>query len=254
MIQYTVSDGICLLRLDAPPVNALTLPLLDALRAAIGRANAEPGVRGIVLAGDSTQFSAGADLAIFQEIRSPEDAARASRLFQEAFQAVEDSARPVVAAVAGQVMGGALELAVACHGRVAAEGSRFRMPEVTLAINPAAGGTQRLPRLAGVKAALKMLLTGEAIDAQEALALGLVDAVCPAEQLIGRARTLLETPGALRKTSELVDKLQDPQANRAALDEAAASLEKVRPELIAPRKIVEAVRAGLEAGFAAGLR
>jgi 3-hydroxyacyl-CoA dehydrogenase len=254
MIHYTVSDGICLLRLDAPPVNALTLPLLEALRAAIERANAEPEVRGIVLAGDSSQFSAGADLALFQDVRSPEDAARASRVFQEVFRAVEDSARPVVAAVAGQVMGGALELAMACHGRVAAEGSGFRMPEVTLGINPGAGGTQRLPRLVGLKAALNMLLTGEPIDVPRALALGLVDAVCPGEQLIDRARSLLDASGAVRKTNELVDKLQDPQSDRAALDEAAASLAGVRPELIAPRKIVEAVRAGLEDGFDAGLR
>ena len=129
-------------------------------------------MRGIVITGGPEHFSAGADLAIFQDIRSGDDAVHASRVFQEAFQAIEDSPKPVLPPLAGHVLGGALELAMACHFRLAAEGSRFSMPEVNLGINPGAGGTQRLPRLIGLEAALEMLLGGRPIDAQQALAMG----------------------------------------------------------------------------------
>ena len=136
------------------------MPLLDALRSILRRANEQPEVQAIIVTGGPQHFSAGADLAIFQEIRNGEDAVRASRVFQEAFQEIEDSPKPVVAAVAGHVLGGALELAMACHFRVAAERSRFSMPEIRLGINPGAGGTQRLPRLIGAEAAFEMLRGG----------------------------------------------------------------------------------------------
>ena len=178
MIEYTASDGLAILRLDAPPVNALTLALLDELRAAMRRAADDPQVQAVVITGGPEHFSAGADLAIFREIRSGDDAVRVSRVFQEAFQEIEDSPKPVVAALAGHVLGGALELAMACHFRVAAQGSRFSMPEVRLGINPGAGGTQRLPRLVGLEAAMDMLLSGQPIDAERALALGLVTRLC----------------------------------------------------------------------------
>ena len=118
MIDYSVSDGICRLRLDAPPVNAISCVLLSQLQDAVGRANADAGVRGIVIMSDARHFSAGADVKLFREIKSAQDAIRISREFQDALCAVEDSAKPVVAAVAGRMMGSAVELAAACHFRV----------------------------------------------------------------------------------------------------------------------------------------
>ena len=111
------------------------------------------------------------------------------------------------------MVGGALELAMACHARVCTPQTRFSMPEVTLGINPGAGGTQRLPRLIGVEPALKMLLTAETIDAGRALELGLVDAVCDGDKLIETARGLVERlrqdPTAVRATSLRTDKIDD---------------------------------------------
>ena len=254
MIDYTVSDGICVLRVNAPPVNTITLALLDALRDAIGRAGDDADVRAIILTGGPDHFSAGADVGLFRDITRAEDAIGTSRLFQEAFQVVEDSPKPVVAAVAGRMMGSALELAMACHHRVAARPARFSMPEVTLAINPGAGGTQRLPRLIGPAAALTMLLTGEAVDADRALALGLVDAVCDADELLARARAILDSGPELRRTGRLGEKVQDVAANRAAFEEAEQRLAGMRPEIIAPKVILDAVRTGLEESFEAGLR
>ena len=237
--------------MNAPPFNWITLPLLDELRVAVRRANLDAEVRRLVIMGDAGRFSAGADVALFRDIRSAEDAVRISRIFQEAFQEIEDSAKPVVAAVAGKTPGGALELALACHGRVCEPGTLFSMPEVTLGINPGAGGTQRLPRLVGVEPALNLLLTGQALNADAALALGLVDAVCSADDLV-RCASSVET---LRKTRERADRIADHTANAAAL---AAALQRDaatgRPEFVAPSAIIEAVRTGLSESFEAGLR
>ena len=254
MIDYLSSGGVVVLRLESPPVNALTFALLDEIRAALRRAYGDPQVGGVVITGGREHFSAGADLAIFQQIRCGEDAVRTSRIFQEVFQEIEDSRKPVAAAVAGHVLGGALELAMACHFRVAAHHSRFSMPEVNLGINPGAGGTQRLPRLVGTETALDMLLTGRPRDTREALALGLIDAVSAGDELPACAANLLQSGAQLRRTSQRAEKVQDAAANRAALAKAEGLAAAVRPEIIAPRKIVEAVRVGLEESFQAGLR
>jgi 3-hydroxyacyl-CoA dehydrogenase len=254
MIESTLSDGVCVLRLSAPPANTITFPLLDELRAAIRRANAQDEIRGIVLTGRPDHFSAGADVGLFRDLVRPEEAVRTSRVFQEAMQIVEDSAKPVAAAVAGRVMGSALELAAACHYRVCTRATRFSMPEVTLGINPGAGGTQRLPRLVGVDEALKMLLTGEAVSAERGRAIGLVDAISEGDDLLDVARTVLRSAPGPRKTSAYADKVCDAAANEAAFERARQRIAAMRPEIIAPRVIMEAVRVGLAESFDAGLR
>lgn len=250
-LDYSVADGLCVLRLDNPPVNTLTLAVLDELRIAVRRANADPEVRGIVITGSKGNFSAGADVGLFRDLRNFDDARQLSRVFQEGFQELEDSAKPVVAAVAGKMMGGALELAMACHARVCERGTLFSMPEVNLGINPGAGGTQRLPRLVGVEASLRMLLTGKPVNAAEALSLGLVDAVCDEADLIDSAARCL---AKARKTRDRVDKIGDSAANAAAFVQAEKQVAKTRPELVAPPIILNAVRMGIESSFPDGLR
>ena len=252
-IDYSVTEGRCVLRLNSPPVNTITLAMLEEFRSALRRANADAGVRSVVITGASGHFSAGADVGLFRNIKTAGDAVRLSREFQETFQEVEDSAKPVAAAVAGKMMGGAVELAMACHVRVCERGTLFSMPEVNLGINPGAGGTQRLPRLVGVEAALKMLLTGQPVNAVEALSLGLVDEVCIPADLVACSVKLLAatTP---RKTRDRIDKVSDRAVNDHALAQAAKRIAGTRPELIAPSVILEAVRTGLEKSFDAGLR
>lgn len=242
-------EGVCVLRLNAPPVNTLTLPLLDELRAAIRRANGDASVRGIVITGSPEHFTAGADVALFRDIQTDADAVRISRVFQEAFQEIEDSAKPVTAAVAGRMMGGALELAMACHYRVCARGTLFSMPEVNLGINPGAGGTQRLPRLVGVEAALKMLLTAQPINAAEALKLGLVDAVCEATELLSNAVGVQASA-----CSTPPQRTRDRTPANASYTEAERLVARSRPELIAASVILHCVRTGMEQSFDAGLR
>ena len=259
MIDYTVSDRLAVIRLSAPPANVLSFALLESLRAAVRRAADDPAVDGIVLTGGDKIFSAGADLSIFQAIRCGNDSIRASQVFQEAFQEIEDGPKPVVAAVAGHVLGGALELAMACHYRVAAAGSRFSMPEVNLGINPGAGGTQRLPRLVGVETALDMLLSGRPIDCQQAQDQGLIDTVCPADELLAVSKSLLcsawvADPATAPRTGQLIAKLGDAQSNQAAFEKADQRAVAGRTEIIAPQVILAAVRTGVEESFAAGLR
>jgi len=243
-----------MLRLNAPPVNAITFALLDELRAAVRKAGADAAVRGVVIAGDERHFSAGADVNLFREMRCAEDVVRMSRVFQEAMQEVEDSPKPAVAAVAGKVLGCAVELAAACHYRISTCDAQFSMPEVTLGINPGAGATARLPRLIGVEHALRMLLTGGPIGAEEAQKIGLVDALCGPDELIERARELAGHGGPAHRTRERAERIGDKAANDAAFAAAGKLLAKVRPEFVAPRLILEAVRAGVEDSFEAALR
>lgn len=252
-LEYQVSEGVCLLRLNAPPMNTLTLPLLDQLRAAVRRAGADSEVRAIVLAGSGPHFSAGADVHLFERLESPESAVQLARTFQVAFQELEDSAKPVAAALIGNVVGGALELAMACHYRCAAANCRFSMAEVQLGINPGAGGTQRLPRLIGPEAALQMLLTGAGLNAERARELGLVDAVVPVGEEVDGARQLVRG-ASVRRTRDCPDHLADPAERNAAYEKAAGLIARVRPEIVAPRQILDCVRTGLEESFAAGLQ
>jgi 3-hydroxyacyl-CoA dehydrogenase len=263
IISYSVQGEVALLELCVPPANAISFALLDELVRALRQAIEDARVRGIVIHGGIERFSVGADLAIFRDIQSGDEAVHASRVFQKAFQAIEDSPKPVLAAVAGHVLGGGLEMAMSCHGRLAAEQCLFSMPEVNLGINPGAGGTQRLPRLIGLEAALDMLLGGRPIDAQTAMQQGLIDATCPREDLIRTAVQLLSDGASslsramrdlsARRTGRRRDGLADADANRAALARGDAQVAKVRAELVAPGKILEAVRVGVEESFEAGL-
>ena len=247
MIRYSVCGNLCVLRLDNPPLNAMTFAMLGELRAAVERASCDDSVSGIVIVGGEKSFSAGADVNIFKNISGDAEAIETSRVFQEAFGAVEASAKPVTAAVNGMVIGGALELAMACHFRICDAATRFSMPEVRLGINPGAGGTQRLPRLIGAEEALKMLLTGKSIDADKACGMGLVDAVCESDKFIQTAGELMSA-GTIARTSQRTDKITDP--DYAAAEKLAAG---ERDEIIAPRKILQTVRAGLDESFDAGL-
>ena len=253
-IEYNVSGSLCVLRFNWPPANMIGLEGLEELREAIGKANSDDLVQGILITGSASHFSTGADVRLFEQIETSDDAVRLSRLFQDAFQNVEDSPKPVIAAVAGGVLGGALELAMACRYRVAAEGTLFGTPEINLGINPGAGATQRLPRLVGVQTALEMLLTGRPIKADRAMEVGLVDVVCPPDDMIDAARRLLDSQAEPPRTSQRTEKISDLAANQRAFSDAKQILPKSRPELIAPGEILEAVRVGLEESVEAGMR
>jgi len=179
-------DGVAVLRLNRPPANALSVAVLGEIAEAARGLTADPPGAVVVTGGDRI-FAAGADIS---EFGGPEEAARISGHFREAFDAVAGIPRMTIAAVAGYALGGGCELALACDMRVAADTAQFGQPEVQLGIIPGAGGTQRLTRLVGPARAKDIILSGRRITAGEALNVGLCDRIFPAEVLQAEARAM----------------------------------------------------------------
>src|SRR5450631_749421 len=170
-LSFEIRDGIAVLKLDNPPVNSLGFELREALVAGLDRANADPLVAAIVLIGSGAGFSGGADI---REFGTPKAVAHPN--LRTVISEIEDSAKPVIAAVGGVCMGGGLELAMGCHYRVGVPGARIALPEVKLGLLPGAGGTQRLPRLLGVDAALNMIVSGAIVASEKLRGTPLFDA------------------------------------------------------------------------------
>lgn len=192
-------------------LNALNREVLAALERAFGEAVASAAVGAVVITGAGEKaFVAGADIAEFQGL-SPAQAQALAQRGQRLFTSIEQAPKPVIAAVNGFALGGGMELAMACHLRVASETAKFGQPEVKLGLIPGYGGTQRLPRLVGRGRALELLLTGKMIDAATAAAWGLVNRVVPAPELGSAAQSLAEeilavAPTAVRWCLEAVDR------------------------------------------------
>jgi enoyl-CoA hydratase/carnithine racemase len=176
-------DGVAVVTLDHPKVNALSSELLrQLLGAATALTDDPPGA--VVVTGSDRVFAAGADIA---EFGGPDEARVIGDLFLRSLSAVADIPRATIAAVNGVALGGGCELALACDFRVASERARFGQPEILLGIIPGGGGTQRLPRLVGTARAKDMIFTGRQVGAEEALAIGLVDEVVPPGEVLDRA-------------------------------------------------------------------
>ena len=202
---------LAIVTLNRPKVlnalNAATFGELDAVFRALA---ADPAIRVILLTGAGGRaFAAGADITELAAT-SAEDGAAFSLRGQHVFRRIETLGKPVIACIQGFALGGGCELAMACTLRLAADDARLGQPEVKLGVIPGYGGTQRLPRLVGRGAALKLLLTGEIIPASEALRIGLIDEVLPAAELMQRAEALAQAiaaqaPLAITETLRTVD-------------------------------------------------
>lgn len=182
VVTYRVTERVAYLEIDHPPANALNQAVLQALTKAMQRVEEEE-VKAAVLTGAGKFFVAGADIKEMAEKTTAEEGTALARQGQTLFNRIESASKPIVAAINGACLGGGLELAMACHFRFAAAGAQLGQPEINLGLIPGFGGTQRLPRLIGRSAALELLLTGQAITAERAHELGLVNRVVPAEQL-----------------------------------------------------------------------
>jgi 3-hydroxyacyl-CoA dehydrogenase len=241
------ADGIAVVTIDNPPVNALKHEVRVGLLDLLSWARHENAVQAVVIMGAGRTFVAGADITEFDKPpREP--------ILITVIAAIEASRKPVIAAMHGTPLGGGLELALACHFRLAAPGTRLGLPEVKLGIIPGAGGTQRLPRLVGIEKAMA-ILTGEPTPAQEALAAGLVDAIIEDDLAAGAvafAQQVLAEKRPLVLARDRNDKLAT--ADVAKFDSAAAPyLARARGRR-APAAAVEALRAALTLPVAEGLR
>lgn len=190
-LRISVADRVGTLTIHRPDkLNALNQATLEELDEAIGALVSAAEVDGLIVTGAGRAFVAGADIAELAAL-DPEGALALSRRGQEVLARLEASPKPVIAAVNGFALGGGCELAMACHVRVAADTARFGQPEVKLGLIPGYGGTQRLPRLVGPGYAAQLLLTGDVIDAAEALRIGLVNRVVPVAELMAVTEGLL---------------------------------------------------------------
>lgn len=180
----TRADGVALLKIDRPPMNALSLGLLGELADAVASLATDPAVKAVVVAGGERAFAAGFEISEFDD---EERARLVAARFRSAFDAFGDIPRPVIAAVNGYALGGGLELAMACDLRIAADNARVGQPEILLGLIPGAGGTQRLARLVGPARAKEIVWSGRQLRADEAERIGLVDRVVPAAELLDAA-------------------------------------------------------------------
>jgi 3-hydroxyacyl-CoA dehydrogenase len=176
--NYTLHGGVAILTLNNPPVNAMGHAARQELAAHLDAAWRDPAVKAIVIIGAGKLFCGGADVKAFNT-----PASRAEPSSRTIVKSIEASQKPVIAAIHGSALGLGLEFAMGCHYRIAQRGAKLGLPEVKLGLLPGGGGTQRLPRLAGVEAAVRMITQGEPVTADEALAMGLVDEVAAGELL-----------------------------------------------------------------------
>lgn len=191
-IKSSITEHILTITIDrADKLNALNTTLLQEIKSEVDKAQDNDDVWGIILTGDGDKaFAAGADIAEFANFNKSEGEAM-SRAGHQVMNSLENSIKPTVAAVKGYSLGGGCELAMACHMRIASDTARFGQPEVNLGILPGYGGTQRLAALIGRGKAIEFLMTGSNIKADEALALGLVNYVVPADEVLAKAVELL---------------------------------------------------------------
>jgi 3-hydroxyacyl-CoA dehydrogenase len=248
-----IRDGIAVITFDNPPVHSLGHALRSRLADQLAAAQADAAVRGIVVTGDDRAFSAGADVAEFGtplQFQAP--------ILRELLERIEASHKPVVAAISGVALGGGLELALACHGRVALASARVGLPEITLGLIPGSGGTQRLPRWVDADTALAMILGGQPRRADELAGSGLFDAVVAADAIgaaVARAKALADAgapfpcahdrqaePSTIqRAVQQHRNKLSSRQrlqpAYAAALDAVAASSSPLEQGLLLEREL-----------------
>ncbi len=211
VVRVDVSGGIATVTVARPEkLNALNAEVLDGLRGAFERIRGDAAIGGAILTGAGEKaFIAGADIGALAAIEGPAQGRELARSGQSLTRLMESLGKPLVAAINGYALGGGCELALACTLRFAAEGAKIGQPEVKLGLIAGYGGTQRLPRLVGAGRALELLLTGEAVDAAEALRIGLVDRVVPRDRLLDETRgflgkVLAAGPVAVRLTLEAV--------------------------------------------------
>jgi len=189
LVNVTTEDKIALITIDHPKVNALSQAVMSELDTTVQAAIRDEQVQVIIITGGgSFAFIAGADVGEIAQLTDGAQAAAMAAKGQAIINRIEQSPKPVIAAINGVCLGGGNELAMACHLRIASDRARFGQPELNLGIIPGFGGTQRLPRLVGKAKAIELILTGDVISAQEALRIGLVNAVVPPEAVLKTAK------------------------------------------------------------------
>lgn len=245
-----VLDGIGVLTIDYPPVNALSVHTRKALDEGFRQFAADDSVKAIVLICAGRTFIAGADISEFGKNTGGPN-------LREVFDMIENGTRPVIAAIHGTALGGGYELALICHYRIAVPSAKVGLPEVTLGLLPGAGGTQRLPRIVGVPAALDLITGGAPVAAKKALELGMIDALAQEgrlrEDAIAFARKLVAEGGPLLRVRDRQDKVEPYRGKPEIYADYLKKNARAFRGFKAPFNIVKAIEAAAELDFDAGI-
>ncbi|MGP0076150.1 MAG: 3-hydroxyacyl-CoA dehydrogenase NAD-binding domain-containing protein [Bryobacteraceae bacterium] len=255
LVNLTTQDGIAVITINNPPVNAISPGVPEGLVSALDAAEKDPAARAIVIIGGGRTFIAGADIKELELAAAGRGSGPPE--FHGILARIEDASKPVVMAIHGTALGGGNEVAMAGHYRVAVPDAQIGQPEVNLGIIPGAEGTQRLPRLVGVAAAVDLCVSGKPIRAPEALKLGLIDRVIEGDLLTGAlafAREIAEKGGPLRKTRELTDKLGSEFVDASIFVAGRDQARKTRRNMQAPLKVVDAIEAAVTLPFDEGCK
>lgn len=244
--NYSTQGAVAVITLDNPPVNGLGYELRSGIIAGLDRALADPAIKSVVLIGAGKSFSGGADI---REFNTPK--AGAEPTLGTLIRAIEASPKPVIAAIHGVAMGGGLELALACHYRVAAPGAQIALPEVKLGLLPGAGGTQRLPRAVGVEAALNMIVSGATVPSELLKGTSLFSAILDGDLRAGAVAVAGTLPGKLPRLLRDVP-IDYPNAE-GFFQFARNAVGAVSKGYPAPLKCIEAVAAAVSKPFEEGL-
>ena len=243
-------DGnISIITLNSPPVNALSAPVREGLHKGITEARNDGETEAIVIICEGRTFIAGADISEFgKEPKGPS-------LF-EVQEFIEDSNKPVIAAIHGTALGGGLEVALTCHYRIAVPSAKCGLPEVNLGLLPGAGGTQRLPRVVGVEKALQMVTSGQHVSAKQCLEMGLVDELSNEDSLkedsINFAKKIVSENRPLVKISEMNDKVEAARGNENIFKDFRASIAKRARGFLAPEYNIQCIEAAVNKPFHEG--
>ncbi|MEC9393148.1 MAG: 3-hydroxyacyl-CoA dehydrogenase NAD-binding domain-containing protein [Pseudomonadota bacterium] len=244
-------SNISIITLNSPPVNALSAGVREGLHEGITQARNDAETEAIVLICDGRTFIAGADISEFgKEPKGPS-------LF-EVQEFIEDSNKPVIAAIHGTALGGGLEVALTCHYRIAIPSAKCGLPEVNLGLLPGAGGTQRLPRVVGVEKALQMVTSGMHVAANECLEMGLVDEIAGEDSLlndaISFAKKIVSEKRPLVKISEMNDKVEAARGNENLFRDFRKSIARKTRGFLAPEYNIQCIEAAVNNSFADGVK
>src|SRR5271163_1176299 len=247
--DYTSQGTVAVITLKNPPVNALSLGLRTAIADGIERSTADESIRAVVICGTGSAFCGGADVG---EFGLP--AMAASPSLWDLLTLIEESPKPVIAGINGLALGGGLELAMACHYRIAAASAQLGVPEVKLGLLPGAGGTQRLPRLVGVERALNMIISGNPVSAHDLAKTALLDSIADGDVLpaaVAFALRVVNEKMPLKKVRDA--KINFPNAE-AFLDFARGAVAPLAKNYPAPLKCIDAVEAAATKPFDEGMK
>ncbi len=245
LVKVRIEDGIGIVTVDNPPVNALNSSVLEKLDKVIDDVSDNKEIVGIVLTGGGNNaFCAGADIKSFAQLTDPDDVLAVIELGQKVFKKLSGVGKPVVAAINGAAYGGGNELALSCDIRISSDRARFSQPEVNLGLIPAWGGTQRLSRLVGVSKAKELIFTGQFVTAQEAYRIGMVNKVVPDGEELRAASDIVRqiasraAPLAIKAAKEIINAGND----ESTLEEGLGLEVEAMKELVKTEDIQEGIK------------